>query len=167
MKRLNQGLYAACISLCLIASLSHAELTPIAIQLKESIMHQIRGSFDVKLQPQAPAAAIAEAHLGRQTIDKQFHGELDAHSLGEMLAAMTEVKGSAGYVAIERVNGTLQGKRGSFVLMHTGVMDKGTPHLTIQVVPDSATDELVGLKGQMQIEIKDGKHFYMFDYSLP
>lgn len=130
-------------------------------------MQQIRGSFDVKLQPQAPASAIAEANLGRQTIDKQFHGELNAHSLGEMLAAMTEVKGSAGYVAIERVSGTLQGKRGSFVLMHTGVMDKGTRHLTIQVVPDSATDELIGLKGQMQIEIKDGQHFYVFDYSLP
>ena len=130
-------------------------------------MQQIRGSFDVKLQPQAPAPSIAEAHLGRQTIDKQFHGELEAHSLGEMLAAMTEVKGSAGYVAIERVNGTLQGKRGSFVLMHTGVMDRGTPQLTIQVVPDSATDELVGLKGTMQIEIKDGKHFYVFDFSLP
>ena len=130
-------------------------------------MQQIRGSFDVKLQPQAPAPAIAEAHLGRQTIDKQFHGELEAHSLGEMLAAMTEVKGSAGYVAIERVNGTLQGKRGSFVLMHTGVMDRGTPQLTIQVAPDSATDELVGLKGTMQIEIKDGQHFYVFDFSLP
>ncbi|TXI94622.1 MAG: DUF3224 domain-containing protein [Burkholderiaceae bacterium] len=130
-------------------------------------MQQIRGSFDVKLQPQAPTPAIVEAHLGRQTIDKQFHGELEAHSLGEMLAAMTEVKGSAGYVAIERVNGTLQGKRGSFVLMHTGVMDRGTPQLNIQVVPDSATDELVGLKGTMQIEIKDGKHYYVFDFSLP
>ena len=84
-----------------------------------------------------------------------------------MLAAMTEVKGSAAYVAIERVSGALRGKRGSFVLMHTGVMDKGTRHLTIQVVPDSGTDELVDLKGQMQIEIKDGQHFYVFDYSLP
>ncbi len=130
-------------------------------------MQQIRGSFDVTLQAQAPAAAIADANLGRQTIDKQFHGDLNAHSLGEMLAAMTEVKGSAGYVAIERVNGTLQGKRGSFVLMHTGVMDQGRRHLTIQVVPDSATDELLGLQGQMQIEIVDGKHYYIFDYSLP
>lgn len=130
-------------------------------------MQQIRGSFDVTLQAQAPAAAIADANLGRQTIDKQFHGDLNAHSLGEMLAATTEVKGSAGYVAIERVNGTLRGKRGSFVLMHTGVMDQGRRHLTIQVVPDSATDELLGLQGQMQIEIEDGKHYYIFDYSLP
>ncbi len=130
-------------------------------------MHQIRGKFDVKLQPQAPAALIAEANLGRQTIDKQFHGELNAHSLGEMLAAKTEIKGSAGYVAIERVSGSLQGKHGSFVLLHTGTMDRGAPQLNIQVVPDSGTDELVGLKGQMQIEIKDGQHFYVFDYSLP
>lgn len=130
-------------------------------------MHQIRGSFDITLQAQAPAAAVATANLGRQTFDKQFHGDLSAHSLGEMLAAKTEVKGSAGYVAIERVSGTLQGKRGSFALMHIGVMDKGASQLSIQVVPDSATDELVGLKGQMQIEIKDGKHFYVFDYSLP
>jgi len=149
-----------------MAPTSYAEKTPISFQHKDTTMHQIRGSFDVKLQPQTPAATIAEAKLGRQTIDKQFHGDLNAHSLGEMLAAMTEVKGSAGYVAIERVTGTLQGKQGSFVLMHTGVMDKGTPHLTIQVVPDSATGELVGLKGQMQIEINEGKHFYIFDYSL-
>lgn len=167
MKRLHQGLYVACLSLCIMTPNSYADKAPIAIQHKDSTMQQIRGSFDVKLQPQAPAAAIADANLGRQTIDKQFHGDLNAHSLGEMLAAMTEVKGSAGYVAIERVSGTLQGKRGSFVLMHTGVMDKGTRHLTIQVVPDSATDELLGLKGQMQIEITDGQHFYVFDYSLP
>ncbi|MES2949532.1 MAG: DUF3224 domain-containing protein [Pseudomonadota bacterium] len=129
--------------------------------------HHITGSFDVKLTPQAATPAITSAQLGRQTLDKTFHGDLNATGLGEMLAAMTEVKGSAGYVAIERVIGTLVGKKGSFVLMHTGVMNRGTPQLTVQVVPDSGTDELTGLTGQMGIQITEGKHFYTFDFSLP
>ncbi|GGX35352.1 DUF3224 domain-containing protein [Undibacterium squillarum] len=130
-------------------------------------MQQIRGSFDVQLQAQPAAEAIASAALGRRTILKQFHGELDAASLGEMLSVHTAVKGSAAYVALERVSGTLSGKRGSFVLMHTGLMDKGQSSLTVQVVPDSATEELQGLSGTMQIEIREGKHFYVFDYQLP
>ncbi len=129
--------------------------------------HTITGNFDVKLTPQAAAPAIAAAKLGRQTLDKTFHGDLSAHSLGEMLAAMTEVKGSAGYVALERVTGTLMGRQGSFVLMHTGVMNRGTPQLTVQVVPDSGTDELVGLVGQMDIQINAGQHVYTFDFTLP
>jgi hypothetical protein len=84
-----------------------------------------------------------------------------------MLSAMGNVQGSAGYVAIERVTGTLHGKRGSFVLQHTGTMDRGAPSLSIHVVPDSGTEELVGLTGSMQIQIEQGKHFYTFDYSLP
>lgn len=129
--------------------------------------HHITGSFDITLTPQAASPGIETARLGRQTIAKQFHGDLNAHSLGEMLAAMTEVKGSAGYVAIERVTGALMGKPGSFVLMHTGVMNRGTPQLTVQVVPDSGTDALTGLTGQMGIQITDGKHFYTFDFMLP
>lgn len=129
--------------------------------------HHITGSFDVQLTPQAAAPAIASAKLGRQTIDKAFHGDLNATSLGEMLAAMTEIKGSAGYVAIERVTGTLLGKKGSFVLMHTGVMNRGAAQLTVQVIPDSGTDELTGLTGQMGIQITEGKHFYTFDFELP
>ena len=127
----------------------------------------VTGNFDVKLTPQVSAPAIEAAKLGRQTLDKQFHGDLSASSLGEMLATGTEVKGSAGYVAIERVTGTLLGKEGSFVLMHTGTMNRGTPQLTVQVVPDSGTDELTGLAGQMGIQITEGKHFYTFDFSLP
>lgn len=127
----------------------------------------ITGHFDVKLTPQAAAPAVEAAKLGRNTLDKTFHGDLSAHSLGEMLAAGTEVKGSAGYVAIERVTGTLMGKKGSFVLMHTGVMNRGTPQLTVQVVPDSGTEELIGLTGQMGINIADGKHVYTFDFTLP
>lgn len=127
---------------------------------------QATGPFDVKLAPQPPAAGIESANLGRMTIDKQFHGDLEAISLGEMLSAMSQVQGSAGYVAIERVNGTLHGKRGSFVLQHHGIMDRGVPQLSVMVVPDSGTDELTGLSGTMQIVIEQGKHSYMFDYSI-
>jgi hypothetical protein len=125
------------------------------------------GPFEVKLAPQSPAPGIESAQLGRQTIDKRFSGDLEAASLGEMLAAGGNVQGSAGYVAIERVTGTLHGKRGSFVLQHTGIMNRGVPSLSISVVPDTGTDELAGIHGSMQIRIEQGKHFYTFDYSLP
>ena len=128
--------------------------------------NHVAGNFDVKLTPQAPTPAIEPAKLGRQMLDKTFYGDLSATSLGEMLAAMTEVKGSAGYVAIERVTGTLLGKKGSFALMHTGVMNRGTPQLTVQVVPDSGTEELTGLTGQMDIKVVEGKHSYTFDFAL-
>ena len=131
------------------------------------MQQHITGNFDVKLTPQAEVPAIESAKLGRNALDKTFYGELSAHSVGEMLAAMTEVKGSAGYVAIERVSGTLMGKQGSFVLMHTGVMNRGTPQLTVQVVPDSGTQDLVGLTGQMGIQINAGQHVYTFDFTLP
>lgn len=126
---------------------------------------RIRGSFEVKLVPQT-AVAGEEATIGRLLLDKQFHGELEATSKGQMLAAQTTVQGSAGYVALERVSGTLQGRRGAFVLQHNGLMNRGAPQLTITVVPDSGTDELGGLAGTMAIEIVDGKHFYVFEYSL-
>ncbi|HET7332891.1 DUF3224 domain-containing protein [Dyella sp.] len=128
---------------------------------------QANGPFDVKLTPQPAAPGIEPANLGRMTIDKQFHGDLEATSLGEMLSAMGQVQGSAGYVAIERVIGTLHGKQGSFVLQHYGIMDRGAPQLMITVVPDSGTDALAGLLGTMQIQIEDGKHSYVFDYTLP
>ena len=128
---------------------------------------QANGPFDVKLVPQPAAPGIEPANLGRMTIDKQFHGDLEATSLGEMLSAMGQVQGSAGYVAIERVTGTLHGKQGSFVLQHYGIMDRGGPQLTITVVPDSGTEALAGLCGTMQIQIEDGQHSYVFDYTLP
>jgi hypothetical protein len=130
-------------------------------------MQHITGNFDIQLTPQSAGPAMEAAKLGRQKLDKQFHGDLDARSVGEMLAAGTDIKGSAGYVAIERVTGTLQGKPGSFVLMHTGVMHRGTPQLTVQVVPDSGTDQLTGLAGQMGIQITNGQHVYTFDFTLP
>jgi hypothetical protein len=124
------------------------------------------GPFDVKLTPQ-PAEPDIDGDLGRMALDKTFHGDLEATSKGTMLSAMTGVKGSAGYVALERVTGTLHGRRGSFVLQHSGTMDRGAPALTISVVPDSGTDELVGLSGTMAIVIAQGKHNYGFDYELP
>ena len=123
------------------------------------------GAFDVQLTPRPPDAEV-DAGVGRLTIDKQFHGALEATSRGQMLAAQGRVEGSAGYVAMEQVSGTLEGRKGTFVLMHTGVMTRGKPGLTIIVVPDSGTGELAGLAGTMSIEISEGKHFYHFDYML-
>jgi Protein of unknown function (DUF3224) len=125
-----------------------------------------RGTFEVKLAPQPLHHADADKQQARMSIDKQFSGDLQAVSRGEMLSAMTGVKGSAGYVAIEHVTGTLNGKSGSFVLQHTGVMNRGAPQLIVNVVPDSGTGQLVGLKGSMTIDIKEGKHFYAFAYSM-
>jgi hypothetical protein len=125
------------------------------------------GSFEVKLTPQPSEGKTEDAGLGRMTIDKQFHGDLEATSKGQMLSAGTPVKGSAGYVAIERVTGTLHGRTGSFILQHTGTINRGTPQLSVTVVPDSATGQLVGLSGSMNIIITDGKHSYDFAYTLP
>ena len=125
-----------------------------------------RGAFDVKLTPQPSGRQPEDPGLGLMWLDKQFHGDLEAMSCGQMLTAMTDVKGSAGYVAIERVSGTLGGRAGSFVLQHTGTMTRGTPSLTITVVPDSGTGELTGLGGSMTIIIADGKHSYELEYAL-
>jgi hypothetical protein len=125
------------------------------------------GTFEVKLTPQPLAEPAEGVPLGRMTIEKQFHGDLEATSKGEMLTAGTAVKGSAGYVAIERVNGTLQGRSGTFVLQHSGTMNRGAPHLTIMVVPDSGTGQLTGIAGTFSIQIAEGKHSYVFEYTLP
>ena len=122
------------------------------------------GTFSVSLRPQSTADSAE--NLGRMSIDKQFHGDLEGTSRGEMLTAMTSVQGSAGYVAVERVSGTLRGLRGTFVLQHSGTMTHGIQHLVITVVPDSGTDQLLGLAGTMTISIADGVHAYAFDYSL-
>jgi hypothetical protein len=128
------------------------------------------GPFDVKLAPQQDDK-VGDPTVGRMSIDKQFHGDLEATSKGQMLTAMTEVKGSAGYVAIERVTGTLRtpkgDRNGSFALLHRGIMTRGAPELSVTVVPDSGTGQLVGLTGKMTINIVDGKHSYDFDYTLP
>jgi hypothetical protein len=137
-------------------------------QERSQMSQYAQGPFNVNLTAQKPDSEVAKAaNLGRMAIDKQFHGELEAISKGEMLAAQTEVKGSAGYVAMERVTGTLDGRKGSFLLQHSATMSRGVPDLTVIVVPDSGTDELRGLQGKMNIIIApDGKHSYAFDYTL-
>ena len=124
------------------------------------------GTFEVKLTPQAPDDKSEGTSLGRMTSDKQFHGDLEATGKGQMLSAMTSVQGSAGYVAIERVSGTLQGRTGTFILQHSGTMTRGASQLTITVVPDSGTGDLAGISGTVTIKIADGKHYYDFEYSI-
>lgn len=128
------------------------------------VMNKARGTFEVKLNPQGQGADMP---VGRMQIDKQFQGDLVGTSKGQMLmASSSSVKDSAGYVAIEKVTGTLNGRRGSFYLQHNGVMTRGVGELTITVIPDSGTDELVGLRGKMNIIIAEGKHSYEFEYTL-
>lgn len=122
------------------------------------------GPFEVKLTPQP---SDKDAVLGRLTLDKTFHGDLEATSKGQMLAYSSSIKGSAGYVAMEHVTGTLGGRKGTFVLQHSGLMTRGNGQLTVTVVPDSGTERLVGLSGTMRIDIADGKHSYVFDYTVP
>lgn len=129
-------------------------------------MARATGTFDVKLTPQATDAEGGGTTLARLSIEKRFRGDLEAASKGEMLSAGTQTKGSAGYVAQERVTGTLDGRRGSFVLQHTGVMNRGAPGLVITVVPDSGTGDLVGISGTMNIIIDAGTHSYELDYAL-
>jgi len=124
------------------------------------------GNFEVQMNPQPPDEKVGDPTIGRMSIDKQFQGNLEATSRGQMLAAGTDVKGSAGYVAMERVTGTLNGRNGTFALQHSGTMTRGTPHLSITVVPDSGTGELVGLTGKMLVVIVDGKHSYEFEYTF-
>jgi len=124
------------------------------------------GSFEVKMIPQPPYDTTDGISLGRVTINKRFQGDLDATSVVEMLGAMTSVKGSAGYVAIERIAGTLQGRSGSFVMQHSGTMTRGDAQLTVSVVPDTGTGELKGISGKMTIDITDGKHTFTLDYML-
>jgi hypothetical protein len=129
-------------------------------------MPRIRGTFDVKLAPLPGDPSTGGDAIGRLSIDKQFHGDLDAHSHGQMIAHSTATPGSAGYVALEQVTGRLGGRNGSFVLQHSATMNRGAPQLTLTVVPDSGTGELAGLSGSMQIIIENKQHGYDFDYEL-
>jgi hypothetical protein len=137
-----------------------------AVPKERSVTSRASGTFEVKLNPLPTYDSADGGTLGRMSIDKQFRGTLDATSKGEMLTAAGSVKGSAGYVAIERVSGTLDGRSGTFVLQHSGTMTRGAPRLTITVVPDSGTGQLTGLAGTMTIDIADGKHSYSFEYTL-
>jgi hypothetical protein len=157
------------ICLCLVlAALGHAQSQPAAqaAPAKEKVVtSHASGTFDVKLAPQPEDA---DSGLARMSIDKQFHGDLEGTSKGIMLASSaTIVKGSGGYVAMERVTGTLKGRSGTFVLQHSGTMTRGTPQLSVTVVPDSGTGQLEGITGTLSIKIEAGKHSYEFDYTLP
>jgi ketosteroid isomerase-like protein len=125
------------------------------------------GTFEVKLSPLEVHDMGEGAKVGRMSIEKKLSGDLSGTSKGEMLTAGTDVKGSAGYVAVERFTGTLQGKSGSFTLQHNATMNRGEGRLAIEVVPDSGTGELAGIIGTLAIEIADGKHSYAFEYALP
>ena len=124
------------------------------------------GTFEVKLLPLAAAFTGENAPLARMSIEKTFSGDLEATSQGEMLSAGTAVKGSAGYVAIEKVTGKLHGRDGSFALQHTGTMNRGAPSLSATVIPDSGTGALAGITGSLQIIIESNQHSYIFDYAL-
>jgi hypothetical protein len=169
-----EGLAGAIAGICLLLTASPTALaqsgswTAHSVEKETSMTKHAKGPFDVKLTPWKPDNKEAQsANLGRMSIDKQFHDDLEATSQGEMLSVLTEVKGSAGYVAMERVKGSLQGKSGTFVLQHSATMRRGEPQLSITVVPDSGTGQLVGLSGSMAINIVDGRHFYEFEYTLP
>ena len=126
------------------------------------------GTFDITITPEKQDGNDPEsAFLGKMSFRKQFHGDLEGTSRGEMLAVMTPVKGSAGYVAMERVSGKLDGQTGSFVLQHSGTMTRGVDRLDLAVVPDSGAEQLEGISGRMTIRVEGGKHYYEFEYSLP
>ncbi len=154
------AILAAIVFLSIFAHAQTASSAP-----KEAPVIHATGPFEVKLAPQDDKTG--DPLLARVTIDKEFHGDLEATSKGQMLSAGTSVKGSAGYVAMEKVTGTLHGHTGTFVLQHTATMNRGTPQLSITVVPDSGTGDLAGITGKMNIIIADGKHSYDFEYTLP
>jgi hypothetical protein len=135
---------------------------PGKVQKEASVTTRASGTFEVKVTPQTPG----DSGIGRMLIDKQFQGDLKGTSKVEMLAVSTAVEGSAGYVAMEQVNGTLTGRTGTFALQHSGTMTRGVPQLNVTVVPDSGTGELKGLSGRMSIVIADGKHSYEFEYAI-
>src|SRR5689334_25389478 len=143
-----------------LPGLAHAQNTS---RPENVVTSTATGTFDVKVVPLADDSAAGDANLGRMSIDKQFHGDLEGTSKGQMLTGMTDVKGSAGYVAIEKVSGTLKGRTGTFILQHTGTMNRGVPQLTITVVPDSGTGQLAGITGNFKVIIAEGKHSYEFD----
>lgn len=129
-------------------------------------MPRIEGTFTITAQPEPPFETSDDVLLGRTTFAKVFVGPLDASSTVWMTYARTPTKGSAGYVAIERVVGSLDGRAGSFILQHSGIMDGGVTSLSLSVVPDSATGQLAGLRGRMEIQVIDGEHRFVFEYEL-
>lgn len=161
--------WQVCAGLLLTAVVAVADdaRTPAPARQEIRMTRHASGVFDVKLSPLTVEHPDADERRGRMGLDKRFHGDLDASGIGEMLTGTGAVKGSAGYVAIERVSGTLHGRSGSFILQHSGTMTRGAPALVISVVPDSGDGELTGIEGRMSITITDGTHRYDLEYRLP
>jgi uncharacterized protein DUF3224 len=165
--RIDAGIIASICLVVALAAYAQTNATPAPPQKGTPVTIHAEGTFDVKITQQTPDGKFEDASMGRMTIDKQFHGDLEGTSKGQMLTAMTEIKGSAGYVAVERVTGTLNGHSGTFFLQHSASMTRGVPQLSVTVVPDSGTGQLLGLTGKMDIIINAGKHSYDFEYALP
>ena len=166
---LNDSL-AICITLvlCLPAVRQSNSETTSSNQKGAAMSGRATGTFDVNLVPQDPTDKADGSTLARMTIDKQFHGGLEATAKGQMLTATTDVKGSAAYVAIERISGTLNGLAGTFVLQHSGTLNRGAQQQSVTVVPDSGTGQLAGITGKMTGTIAaDGTHSYELEYTLP
>src|SRR5262245_13724837 len=144
-----------------------AAAEPTTVHEGAGMSNQAKGSFEVRITPLSEDEKVPGLAVGRLAFDKQFRGDFEGTSKGEMMTSETSVKDSGGYVAVEQVSGTLRGRRGSFALLHQATMRQGGDlGLSIIVVPDSGTEELAGLTGTMTIIIKDGRHFYQFDYAL-
>lgn len=160
---------SSALSLILLAPLAVAKAPiPVAETSKEPAMTlHATGTFKVDLVPLTVNESVADDLRARMSINKTFSGDLEAQSVGEMLTAGTTTTGSAAYVAIERVTGSLKGRRGGFSLQHTGVMNRGTPSLNVTIVPDSGSGDLAGIAGTLAIIIADGKHSYDLAYTLP
>jgi hypothetical protein len=156
------GMRAYIIGLVIVVSAISAQA-----QKGSAVVKHAAGEFDVKITPQKDEG-IGDPTIGRMSVAKQFRGDLEGASGAQMLTGMAEaVKDSGTYVAIERIRGTLQGRKGSFAVWHAGTMDRGKQSLIITIIPDTGTEELTGITGTMTIDIKDGKHFYGIDYALP
>lgn len=155
---LMQTLTTAALVFTLLSPLAHAQ------QKETTVIHHAHGTFAVNVQPLAPPPAEG---LGRFSIDKQIHGDLEGTTKGEMFSAGDPKQGAAGYVAIEVVTGTLSGKHGSFALQHSATMEKGGFKMSVIAVPGSGTGELKGIGGTFTIHIESGQHSYEFDYTLP
>ena len=158
MNKLACTIISCVVCLVGVSAMGQSEKRGVAVVLHAS------GTFEVKLNPQEDKSG--DASVGRMSLEKVFHGDLEGTSRGQMLTAMTDVKGSAGYVAIERVTGTLHGRSGSFTLQHSATMNRGVPTLSITVVPDSGTGQLAGITGKFDIKIEGGKHSYEFEYAV-
>jgi hypothetical protein len=159
-------LFLAVISVSVLVATSG--VSQAAPQRKDApVTQHASGTFEVKLAPLDPAFKTDDNSLGRMSLDKQFHGDLEADSKGEMLTGAGTVKGSGAYVAMERVSGRLHRRTGTFILHHNGTMQNGVFHLNVQVAPDSGTGQLTGLTGTMNIIIIEGKHSFDFAYTLP